>query len=464
MAPQHAIVVGSGLAGLAAASQLLTHNIPVVLLERAARTGGNSIKASSGINGAPTPYQPIQDSREAFYNDSVRSAMTNYGAHRMKLIARLTDNSASAVEWLVKDKGIELTRVAHLGGHTYPRTHRGVTGIPPGYEIVSTVLRDLKEDPRGLFDLRTSCTVTSVLQTDQRVTGVEYEKADGETVTLHGPVIFASGGFAGAADALAQYQPDLAGYPSTNDPRPASLPLLTAVGAQLLGMQEVQVHPTGFVDPVNPSSPLKFLAPEMLRGEGGILLRDGHRFVNELETRDIVTQAITSTDPTPPVLAKQWNIQLVLDESTYNATKSHVDFYLSKGLMKKSTIADLGPEPLDTITGYCSVAARKAPDEFNRKYPRSWTLQDPTPESVVYVGTVTPVIHYTMGGALINENAQILREDDTPIEGLWGAGEVTGGVHGRNRLGGSSLLECVVFGRIAGDQCAEYIKSGSMTP
>jgi FAD-dependent fumarate reductase len=178
-----------------------------------------------------------------------------------------------------------------------------------------------------------------------------------------------------------------------------------------------------------------------------------------METRDNVAKAITSGTPSSDS-PKQWTVQLVLDESTYNATKSHMDFYLYKGLMRKTTISELLPRAKDYIAQYCRAATGDTTDLFGRKFFRSWTLEDPTSETTVYVGDVTPVVHYTMGGALINEKSEVLRKDDTPIGGLWAAGEVTGGVHGRNRLGGSSLLECVVFGRIAGDQCAKYIKKG----
>jgi flavocytochrome c len=384
--------------------------------------------------------------------------MSNYTGHREKLIKTLTKKSANAVEWLSEEHGVDLSKVAQLGGHSYARTHRSAAGPPPGFAIINALLKHLKQDP--LFDLRTSCQVTKVLQSSQRVTGIEYVGEDGKTTELHGSVIFASGGFGGDAEGLlAQYRPDLAGYPSTNDPRPGTQPLLTAIGAQLIDMDQVQVHPTGFVDPANPSMPVKFLAAEVLRGEGGILLHEGKRFINELDTREKVANAITSTPPTSQS-PKQWNIDLILDEGTYNAAKSHIDFYLFKGLMKKTNISELGPAALDSITQYSRAVAEKTDDAFDRRAFANWSLKDPTLESVVYVGTVTPVIHFTMGGVLISEESEVLREDNTPIEGLWGAGEVTGGVHGGNRLGGSSLLECVVFGRIAGDRCAEYIKAG----
>ncbi|CAO2647610.1 Nn.00g085320.m01.CDS01 [Neocucurbitaria sp. VM-36] len=460
MASRYAIVVGSGLAGLSAASQLISRNIPVRLVERGLKPGGNSIKASSGINGAPTVYQPVAEPLDAFYSDTTRSAgraMTSFTTQREKLIETLTKNSAGAVGWLVQEKGIDLSRVAQLGGHSYARTHRGAGQTPPGFAIVSTLLKQLKESP--LFDLRTSCTVTEVLQSGNRISGVAYTSQNGTKEELHGPVIFASGGFGGDAEGLlAKYRPDLAGYPSTNDPRPGTQPLLTAIGAQLIDMDQVQVHPTGFVDPANQASPLKFLAAEMLRGEGGILLLEGKRFVDELDTREKVANAITVTAPTSQS-PKQWTIQIVLDEGTYQAAKAHVDFYIFKGLIKKTTISELGAQALESITQYAKIVAGEATDEFHRTTFAHWALRDPTPESVVYVGVVTPVVHFTMGGVLINENSEVLREGNEPIKGLWGAGEVTGGVHGGNRLGGSSLLECVVFGRIAGDQCVDYINS-----
>ncbi|KAF2825467.1 Flavocytochrome c [Ophiobolus disseminans] len=460
MVPRHAIVVGSGLAGLSAASQLLSHRIPVVLLERFPKPGGNSIKASSGINGAPTEYQPVTEPSDAFFSDTVLSAgraMGTLATYRENLISTLTKNSASAVEWLVKEKGIDLSKVAGLGGHSYARTHRGSGQTPPGFAIVSSLLKNLKAD--ALFELRTSCTVTKVLQGEKRVTGIAYVCEDGKEEALHGPVIFASGGFGGDADGLlAKYRPDLAGYPSTNDPRPGTQPLLAAVGAQLIDMDQVQVHPTGFVDPSNPSVPLKFLAAEVLRGEGGMLLMNGMRFINELDTRENVTNAITSTPPTSNT-PKQWNVQLVVDESTYNAAKSHIDFYIFKGLMKKTIISKLEPEALNSIKSYAESASGKTTDPFGRVSFANWALYNPTLESTVYIGNLTPVIHYTMGGVLINERSEVLNDDSAPIEGLWGAGEITGGVHGGNRLGGSSLLECVVFGRIAGDQVAKVIRN-----
>jgi len=301
--------------------------------------------------------------------------------------------------------------------------------------------------------------VSKVLVNDwTHVIGVEYIYED-EPKTVFGPVIFASGGFAGdARGMLAEYRADLAGFPSTNDPRPGSQKLLTDVGAQLRDMNLVQLHPTGFVDPKDQESQLKFLAAELLRGEGSLLLVDGKRFVNEMETRQNVTAAIMSEQPYDDN-PKQWNVQIVLDEGSYSASKSHVDFYLWKGLMHRTVVGDLGPWAVLVIQEYADAAAGKTEDPLGRTNFGHWTLKEVTPESIVYVGRVTPVVHFTMGGVVINEKSEVLDAGGKPVAGLYAAGEVTGGIHGENRLAGSSLLECVVYGRIAGDQVAEYLKA-----
>ncbi|RDL32012.1 Flavocytochrome c [Venustampulla echinocandica] len=458
-AHRQAIVVGSGLAGLSAASQLISHGVAVHLLERSVKPGGNSIKASSGINGAPTKYQPgtpLFDTR--FYEDTIKSVggvISTARKEREDLISTLTNSSSDAISWLVDEKWIDLSVVVQLGGHSFPRTHRGAGKTPPGASIVTTLLKSLKEHP--LFYLETSCLVTSVLKSGDEVTGVEYD-CEGQTKLLHGPVIFASGGFGGDAEGmLAQYRPDLAGFPSTNDPRPGSQNLLTDVGAQLRDMEFVQVHPTSFVDPKDARNPVKFLAAELLRGEGGLLLHDGKRFINEMETRKNVTEAITrfpATDSSP----RQWDIQLVLDEGIYEKATSHIDFYVWKGLMHKTTIEELGPTALSTIQEYAKAAAGHVPDPLGRNYFAQWKLSDVSSESVVYVGKITPAVHFTMGGVVISPRGEVLDANNRPIKGLWAAGEVSGGIHGENRLGGSSLLECVVFGRISGDQAFDYLK------
>lgn len=381
---------------------------------------------------------------------------------REKLIAKLTNESTDCIEWL-SEKGVDLSVVAQLGAHSFPRTHRGGGKAPPGFSIISTLLARLKESP--LFTLETGCVVTKVLisTSSKGVEGVEYnceQDQDGMKRELHGPVIFATGGFAGDANGmLKMYRPDLAGFPSTNEARPGSQNLLTAIGAQLVDMEEVQVHPTSFIDPKDPLNPVKFLAAELLRGEGGILLnREGKRFVNEMGTRKFVTDSITGLEAKEDS-PRQWDVSLVLDEGVYENASAHVDFYVFKELMRKTSLSRLGIEAVETIIGYAESAEGKNKDRLGRRSFGHWRLksEDVTGETVVYVGNVTPAVHFTMGGVVINEHSELLNQHGERIRGVWAAGEVAGGVHGGNRLGGSSLLECCVFGRIAGNAAVEFL-------
>lgn len=480
--PQTVIVVGGGLAGLSASYSALRAGAAVRLLERAEKPGGNSIKASSGINGAPTRFQKGPDT--TFYSDTTRSAGARLAqadaspanfrrAEREALIKKLTGSSARAVEFLVDEVGVDLSVVAQLGGHSFPRTHRGAGKLPPGAAIVTALIEKLKENPD--FELQTGCEVDKLLTApgnSRTVTGVQYTKS-GASSSLDGVVVFTTGGFAGDTwGLLKKYRSDLAGLPSTNDPRPGTHSILEDVGAHLVDMESVQVHPTGFIMPSDPQARVKFLAAEMLRGEGGILLHRGKRFVNEMETREHVSGVIMKLPPAStaepgredPGAPTQWDVQLLLDPGACEAASSHIGFYLWKGLLSRKKVKELDGSTQETIRRYSHAVSGDEADEFGRRAFGAWRLagsaQDD--EQEVCVGQVTPITHFTMGGAAINDQGQILAssggsgEDLEPVEGLWAAGEVTGGIHGDNRLGGSSLLECVVFGRTAGEQAAAY--------
>lgn len=482
------IVVGGGLAGLSASYTALRAGAAVRLLERAEKPGGNSIKASSGINGAPTRFQKGFDA--TFYSDTVRSAGARLAQadtsavdfkkkEREALIAKLTSSSAQAIDFLVDDIGVDLSVVAQLGGHSFPRTHRGGGKLPPGAAIVTALMDKLKQDPH--FELHTGCEVKKLLTTPggtRRVTGVAYQQA-GTEATLEGAVVFSTGGFAGDTwGLLTKYRPDLAGLPSTNDPRPGTHHILQDIGAQLVDMESVQIHPTGFIQPSEPQARVKFLAAEMLRGEGGILLHKGKRFVNEMDTREHVSRVImqlpsrssteNGTDRSEDLA--QWDVQLLLDPGACEAGASHIGFYLWKGLLSKKKVGELDETTRQTIRDYSAIVAGKRPDDLGRSTFGHWKLtgddsQDEAQE--VCVGQVTPILHFTMGGAAINAKSQVLaassetHDELVPVDGLWAAGEITGGLHGDNRLGGSSLLECVVFGRTAGEQAALWAATAS---
>jgi len=468
-----AIVVGTGLAGLAAALNILDRGGNVILVEKEHMLGGNSNKASSGIN-ACCPNNSTDENTdyvESFIADTTKSAGS---AAQPELINTLIQNSAEAVRFLKDRVGVDLSLVAQLGGHQHRRTHRPKNGMV-GAEVIYGIQKAVKKfEKTGQVQIFTDTKVSNLLRADDgTVTGVAVEylagnEDDNPTELMAPNVILATGGF--AADRthesyLSKYRPELmrmpatAGSFSTGD----GIGLATAAGAGLVDMDKVQVHPTGWVDPKDPSNPNKVLAAELMRGVGGVLINsDGERFCNELGTRAYVTDRILSHDPYFAEHHK-WNkeheiptISLVLSSSAAQDGKKHVDHYTHKGLLTRiegvQALADWMGQDTDTLKNtflQYRTDAENGSDQWGKTSFQGKPSEDLENE-VFFAGTITPVLHYCMGGITIDAMGNVLGENRTAIPGLHAAGEVTGGVHGNNRLGGNSLLECTVFGTIVG--------------
>jgi predicted heme/steroid binding protein len=253
--------------------------------------------------------------------------------------------------------------------------------------------------------------------------------------------------------------PDLISLPTTNGDHCTGdgIKIATAIGANTVDMEAIQVHPTGLVHPDEPDSKLKFLAAEALRGVGGILIdANGRRFCDDLGKRDYVTGCM-------------WNnkgpFRLVLNSKAASEIEWHCKHYLGRGLMKQyKSGADLAKEmgiPASQLEEefkrYNSIA-EKNNDPFGKKYFHNLPL---VLNDVYHVAIVTPVVHYTMGGLQINGSSEVLGAKG-PIPGLYCVGEAMGGVHGKNRLGGNSLLDCVCFGRVAGNSASRYLLSQNL--
>lgn len=262
--------------------------------------GGNSTKATSGINGAGTASQQdagIQDSAKIFFEDTKKSAKD---LARDDLIRVLTGRSGDAVNWLQDKFGLDLSKVARLGGHSQPRTHRGGAQFPGMVITYAQMerLEDLAQSMPERVQIKKKAKVTKLLKDESgTVTGAEYE-VDGKKELAHGPVILATGGYAAdftSDSLLKKYRPELWDLPTTNGEHCTGdgHKLAMSAGAAGIDLEKVQVHPTGLVDPNDPEAKVKFLAAEALRGVGGLLLdNEGQRFVDELQTRDFVTGKI----------------------------------------------------------------------------------------------------------------------------------------------------------------------------
>ncbi|KAH3900394.1 probable Osmotic growth protein 1 [Saccharomycodes ludwigii] len=461
------VVIGSGLAGLSTCNQLVSkYNIPVILIDKAEKIGGNSIKASSGINGTPSKTQELLgiqgDSPNLFFNDTVHSAK---GLGCPNLMDKLTADSSNAISWLQNEFKLKLDLLSQLGGHSKPRTHRSSGKLPPGFEIVNALSKKLEQYNNEMVEIKMKSKVIDIEYATNKITGVKYSDSEGSVKTIKtNHVVFCSGGFGYSKEMLKKYTPELVKLPTTNSDGTTGdgQTILEKLGAKMIDMNQVQVHPTGFIDPTDRESNWKFLAAEALRGLGGILLnpKTGLRFTNELKTRDEVTKDIQEQ-------LDDGISYLVMSEKVYENYTNNMNFYLFKKLIKKTTIdefvsnqnPELKENIIRTLSEYSDLTK---PDVFGRSVRINTFDNRVDGSTVIYVGEVTPVVHFTMGGAEINEKSQVLssKTGDVLLQGLYAAGEVSGGVHGANRLGGSSLLECVVFGRQAANSIAlEYPKT-----
>ncbi|XUY36769.1 NADH-dependent fumarate reductase, putative [Leishmania panamensis] len=495
--PARVIIVGGGLAGCSAAIEAVNCGAQVILLEKEAKIGGNSAKATSGINAWGTRAQAkqgVMDGGKFFERDTHRSGK---GGHCDPcLVKTLSVKSSDAVKWL-SELGVPLTVLSQLGGASRKRCHRAPdnpdgTPLPIGFTIMKTLENHIINDLSHQVTVMTGIKVTGLESTSharpdgvlvKHVTGVRLMQGDGQSRVLNADaVILATGGFSNdhtANSLLQQYAPQLSSFPTTNGVWATGDGVKAAreLGVKLVDMDKVQLHPTGLLDPKDPSNRTKYLGPEALRGSGGVLLnKNGERFVNELDLRSVVSQAIIEQNNVYPGSGGSKFAYCVLNEAAAKLFgKNFLGFYWHRlGLFEKvedvAGLAKLIGCPEENVTAtlkeYKELSSKKlhaCPLTNKNVFPCTLGTEGP-----YYVAFVTPSIHYTMGGCLISPSAEMQTIDDTgvtpvrrPILGLFGAGEVTGGVHGGNRLGGNSLLECVVFGRIAGDRAATILQKKS---
>lgn len=482
------IVVGGGLAGMSAAHTIVQAGGRVLLLDKSPFCGGNSTKATSGINAAGTSTQRalnIPDSAEIFEKDTTVSAME--GA-RPDLIRVLTHESGPAVEWLKNAPfNLDLSIVARLAAHSEPRTHRGKERFP-GMAITYGLMEKLDEiaaaEPNKARVIN-KATVTELIQSPSgEVTGVVFEKG-GKTFKEHGPVVICTGGFgadftdnsllsqvmeewdklgawgtqsraAGQSGNKKVPSPNLLSLPTTNGIHCSGdgIKLALKAGSGTFDLHCVQIHPTGLVDPEDRDAKVKFLAAEALRGSGAVILdKNGKRFADELGKRDYVTGRMWLHGQAP--------YRLCLNSKAAALIMWHCEHYEGRGLMKKMNGSDLAKacnvsqgELQKEFDVYNKAAENPGTDKWDKKFFEATPVMA---DDTFYVAEITPVIHYCMGGVAGNAKAEVITPNEQVIKGLYVAGEALGGVHGVNRLGGSSLLDCVVYGRVAGREATKYL-------
>lgn len=437
------VVVGSGGAGLAAAISAHDAGASVAVFEKMPVAGGNTNGASAGMNASETIFQEaegIEDSKEKFFEESLEGGK---GTNDQELLRYLTDNAAAGIEWL-DSLGITLNNLTTTGGMSVPRAHRPEDGSPVGEYLVDGLIENLSERDIPLF---LNSEVNGLMQEDGVVTGIDVAVGQTNQMSIQAKsTIITTGGFGASPDMLQEFEPDAADSVTTNHEGATGdgIKMAQEIGADVVDMEHVQVHPT--VDQTE-----GFLITEAVRGEGAILVNQkGERFFNELDTRDAVSEAIQSLD--------EGYSYLIVDQALRERVPA-IDFYESQGLVQKGeTLAklaeeiDVDAETLEaTVTAWNEhVQAGEDPD-----FGRETGMEHQLSEALYYAIKIAPGVHHTMGGLRINTETAVLDEAGEAIPGLYAAGEVTGGIHGQNRIGGNAVADIIVFGRHAGEEAAK---------
>ena len=486
------VVVGAGGAGMTAAISAAADGLKVVVVESQAMVGGNSVRATGGMNAAKTPLQDkntfgesagvektlaaaegyadnetitalaatVSEQWKAYqanpegYFDSVElmeldTMIGGKGINNPELVKTLCSNTADSIVWL-DSVGASLTSVGAFGGASVKRIHRPVNAegktLSVGAYIVPILEKNLQD--AGVEIILNTTVDTILTDANGAVCGVSGVANDGSKLTVNADaVILTTGGFGANLDMVVSYKPELAGFMTTNAAgiQGQGIKMAEALGAATVDMDQIQIHPTVEANTAA-------LITEGLRGDGAVLVNaEGKRFFDEVSTRDKVSAA---------EIAQPGSYSyLIVDQAMADASNV-IQGYIKKGYTTQGeTYEELAKalgmdeaafaETMNTWNGY--VEAKNDP-EFGRT-----SFANPLNTAPYYAIKVTAGVHHTMGGLKINPAAEVLTEDGSAIAGLFAAGEVTGGVHGANRLGGNAVADFVVFGRIAAQSAADYV-------
>ena len=483
------VIVGAGGAGMTSALTAAEKGAKVIIVESQAVVGGNSVRATGGMNAGDTPYQDNAEFGQAAGVEKTLASVSSYadneeitelaeevrnqwmayqqggtdyfdtvelmqldtmiggkGINDPELVEVLAENSAEGIEWL-RTYGIDLTNTGAFGGASVNRIHwpkvDGKKTSVGAYMI--PLLEDACEANENITILFET-TANEIIMVDGAAKGIKATGKSGNTVTVNADaVILAAGGFGANLEMVAELKPELEGFMTTNAPglKGQGIAMAQAVGAAVVDMEQIQIHPTVQADTAA-------LITEGLRGDGAILVNaNGERFIDEVGTRDVVSAAEIAQPG-----SYSW---LIVDDAMLQASAT-IQGYVKKGFVfSGATYEELAAQigvpaetfaaTMNTWNGY--VAAGNDPD-FGRV-----SFTNPLDTAPFYAIKVTAGIHHTMGGVKINTLTQVLSTEGNVIPGLYAAGEVTGGVHGANRLGGNAVSDFVVFGRIAGEEAAE---------
>ena len=439
------VIIGAGGAGMTAAIMLQQAGKDFVILEKMPYVGGNTTKATGGMNASETHYQKeqgIKDSNALFAADTMKGG---HALNDSSLVAVMANSSAGAIDWL-DTIGAELPKISFSGGASVNRIHAPADGSGVGAYLVDRFSAKLNE--LGVEVMLETAATELIADADGKITGVKAEGPDAVYTINAKAVILASGGFGANEEMYTTYRPDLKGTVTTNAPGATGdgIVMAQALGADLVDIEQIQLHPTV-------EQTTSILITESVRGDGAILVnQSGVRFTNELLTRDAVSAA---------ELAQEGSYAYIIFDQKLRDNLKAIEKYVKSGITVQADTIEGLAEQLNidpatlatTLADWNEIVKNKRDTQFGRTTGMNEDLTTPP----YYAIKIAPGIHHTMGGVKINTAAEVINTDGAAIPGLFAAGEVCGGVHGGNRLGGNAVADIVIFGRIAAESAMAYL-------
>ncbi len=448
------VVIGAGGAGFSAALEAKQAGASVVLLEKMPSVGGNTLISGGEMNAANTWVQKklgIEDSVDLFVKDTLKGGDDKGDPEMVRVLA---ENATAAAEWLKDEVKVNFLEdhLFQFGGHSVKRAL-----IPEGHtgaELITKLKKHM--DDAGVV-LKTNTKADKLITDDNgKVVGVEATGASGNTITFHAGkgVVIAAGGFGSNVEMRKQYNPEYdEKYMTTDAPGTTGDGIVMAqgVGAAITNMDSIQTYPV-----CNPKTGVISLVADS-RFDGAILVnQSGERFVEELERRDVISKAILAQDG--GYTYQLWNQSIADIGKTIEVHQDEYDMLVKDGLLHKAETLEeaakffnIDPKALQaTVDRVNQFAKAGKDDDFKHRAGLKDMSQGP-----YYIQKAVPSVHHTMGGLVINKTTEVLNEKGQPIPGLFAAGEVTGVIHGKNRLGGNAIADVITFGRIAGQQVAK---------
>ncbi len=443
------VVVGGGGAGFAAAITAKEKGADVILVEKMPQVGGNTL-ISGGEYAAPAnalqEKEGIEDSKDQFKEDVLKAGGNS------DLVSILADKATDAANWLADDIGVKwLDELMFFGGHSVKRSL-----IPEGHTGNQMISKYLEKCEELGIKVMTEVDVKNLLSEDDKIVGIKADTKDGQLTINSKAVVLATGGFGANADMTFENDNQIDEHILSTNAKGATgdgIVMAREFGADTVDMDKIQLYPICDVE----TGKLLYVGDTRLVGGALLVNKEGKRFVEELDTRRAISMAIK--EQTDYVGYLIWDDLSNETTGTMASNPQEAEDLYERGLLYKAdTIEELAEHfdidkdsLLETVENFNYNSKKGVDPDFNLRM-LGWTIE----KGPFYMLKAAPAVHHTMGGLVINQNAEVVKEDKTIIKGLYAAGELTGGIHGSNRLGSVAMADITVFGKIAGENAANF--------